>query len=98
MRIHFTALAQADLADIVVHIAQDNIDAAYRVRDAVLSTFDKLLEHPHIAVEVDSTTEGLRRAVVDGYPNYLIFYLPVSDGIKILRIGSGRQDWSDISE
>jgi hypothetical protein len=36
---------------------------------------------------------NLRRAVVIGFPSYLVFYRQTDDGIEIIRLGEGHHDW-----
>lgn len=93
MQIHFSAQAQDDLAELLRYIAKDNPDAAYRVQDAILDTCDRMLEHPtHFPVQ-PSKVIGLQKAVVRGFPNYVIFFCTVSDGVRVIRLGDGHQDW-----
>lgn len=96
MRIEFTTLAENDLAEVLRYIARDNMDAAIRVRDAILDTCDTLLESPDVAVRMHCSIDGLRRAVVKKFPTYLIFYRQIDDGIEIVRLGEGHRDWESI--
>jgi len=98
MRIEFTELAENDLEDILRYIARDNIDAAFRVRDAILETCDALLEHQESSVLVPGKVKGLRRAIVKSFSSYLIFYRQIDDGIEIIRVGEGHRNWMSILE
>lgn len=60
MRVEFTSLAELDLADALTYIAQHNLDAAIRVRDAILVTCDFLCGHPELAEKVPNSTVDLR--------------------------------------
>lgn len=96
MHIDFTDLAENDLEEILRYIARDNVEAAFKVRDAILDTCDMLLERPESAVQMPSKIDGLRRTVVKGFPNYLIFYRAIDSGIEIIRVGEGHRDWMSL--
>ena len=89
LKVHVSPEAESDLDEIWLYIAQDNPDSA-----------DKLLD------EIDKTTQNLARFTKMGsnrnelYPGlksfpvgmYLIFYLPISGGIEIIRVLHGMMD------
>ena len=89
--------AQQDLAQLLEHIALDNIDAAYRVRDAIMHTFKTLSENPLIGKEItDLSIKDVRRFPVSGFNNYSIFYRITDQTIEIIRLGYGDRDWGNI--
>lgn len=81
--------AEADLEDIWWHIAQDNPDAADRLLDRIDERCATLAQFPHIGTNRDELLPDLRSIPVG---NYLIFFLPVSDGIEVVRVLPGMRD------
>ncbi|MSV35883.1 MAG: type II toxin-antitoxin system RelE/ParE family toxin [Bryobacterales bacterium] len=62
---------------------------------AVAQTCAVLLEQPHAGVPYDSGIvglAGLRRFPVHGFENYLVFYVPHSVGIDVVRVLHGARD------
>ncbi len=82
-------LAEVDLEDIWWFIAQDNPDAADRFLDKVEEHCRTLAQFPKMGVSRDELMPLLRSFPVG---NYLIFYLPMDDGIDIIRVLSGARD------
>jgi toxin ParE1/3/4 len=87
----FRKLPQADLDldSIWNFIAADNIQAAERLIDRIGSVFQMLVENPLAGRERPELRKGLRSFPVR---NYIIFYIPVPDGIEVIRVMNGRQD------
>ena len=81
--------AETDLDDIWWHIAQDNPDAADRVLDMIEERCQTLAQFPYIGTSRDELLPDLRSLPVG---NYLIFYLPISDGIEVVRVMPGMRD------
>jgi toxin ParE1/3/4 len=86
----FRKLPQADLDldSIWNFIAADNIQAAERLIDRIGSVFQMLVENPLAGRERPELRKGLRSFPVR---NYIIFYIPVPDGIEVIRVMNGRQ-------
>jgi toxin ParE1/3/4 len=82
-------LAETDLEDIWWYIAQDNPEAADRFLDKIEEGCRKLAQFPQMGLSRDELYPGLRSFPLG---NYLIFYLPMADGIEIVRVLSGRMD------
>lgn len=71
-------------------------DVALRFRSAAQATFERLAEFPHSgAVKKLRGLKyaGVRMALVDGFPNYLIFYFPRQNGVAIERVIHAKQDY-----
>jgi toxin ParE1/3/4 len=71
-------------------------DTAGRFAKAVLYTFGKLAEAPALGPLVPTSAPyltALRKWKVDGFPKLLIFYRPSADGIEVIRVLHGAQDW-----
>ena len=81
--------AETDLDDIWWHIAQDNPDAADRLLDNIDERCATLAQFPYIGTSRDELLPNLRSLPVG---NYLIFYLPLSDGIEVVRVLPGMRD------
>jgi toxin ParE1/3/4 len=91
-RIVRTTLARADLRDIWLYIAHDSMDAADRFLDRIDQTIQMLAENPGIGECQDELRQGLRRHVLG---NYLVFYEPMRDGVRVIRVLHGAQRWED---
>ena len=81
--------AETDLDDIWWHIAQDNPDAADRLLDTIDERCKTLAQFPYIGTSRDDLLPNLRSLPVG---NYLIFYLPLPDGIEVVRVLAGMRD------
>jgi toxin ParE1/3/4 len=78
-----------DLDSIWDFIANDNPIAADRVLDRIGEVLDMLLRNPLAGRERPELAPSLR-----SFPagNYIVFYLPLNDGIEAVRILSGYLD------
>ena len=81
--------ADADLDSIWSYIAADNI----RTADGVINRIERDLRDARQNPLAGRATLGLGRHM-RSFPigSYVIFYIPVSDGIEVVRVMSGRQD------
>jgi len=91
-RIVRTIPARADLRDIWLYIAQDDLDAADRCLYRIDRTIRMLAENPLLGESQDDLRQDLRRFV---FGNYLVFYEPLRDGIRVVRVLHGAQRWED---
>jgi toxin ParE1/3/4 len=90
-----TPQAAADLIDIALFIAEDNLDAAECFLDAAEAAFALLASLPSMgrAVTFQSpAAQGMRVWRVQGFERYLIFYRAVEHGIEIVRVLHGARD------
>jgi toxin ParE1/3/4 len=78
-----------DLDSIWDFIANENVTAADRVLDRIGEVLDMLIRNPLAGRQRQELTPGLR-----SFPagNYIVFYLPLDDGIEVVRILSGFLD------
>ena len=93
--IHGSAVFE-ELLNLSAYIAFENENAAQRFLDACNETFRFLAEHQHTGVAQQFRSKELqavRRWRVKGFEKYLIFYLPVTDGVKILHIVHSARDY-----
>lgn len=81
--------ADADLTEIWLFIAKDNIEAADRVFSELENACVNLADHPGIGRGRPELGKDLR-----SYPegSYLIFYRPSDVGIHVVRILHGARD------
>ena len=91
----FSPRAEQDLIDIWDFIAQDDIDAADRVRDDIEQKCETLAQTPGMGRARDELVPSLRSFPVG---KYVIFYRPIEDGIEIARILHGARDLKSIFE
>ena len=82
-------LADVDLDSIWSYIAVDSVRAANEQIDRIGEVFEMLVQNPLAGRERSDLQRGLRSFPVG---SYLVFYLPLSDGVEIVRVMSGRQD------
>jgi toxin ParE1/3/4 len=78
-----------DLDSIWDFIANDNVTAADQVLDRIGEVLDMLIHHPLAGRQRPELAPGLH-----SFPagNYIVFYLPLDDGIEVVRILSGYLD------
>jgi toxin ParE1/3/4 len=78
-----------DLDSIWAFIAADNENAADRQIARIVDVFEMLMQSPRAGRERPELQRHLRSFAVG---SYVVFYLPVPDGIEIVRVMNGRQD------
>lgn len=83
-------LAEADLDEIWWYIAQDNLDAADKRLDRLEERCTALAEFPLMGMSREELFPSLRSVTVG---NYVIFYLPLTDGIDVVRVLPGMRDF-----
>ena len=81
--------ADADLDAIWGYIAADNNKAADNLINRIGKVFEMLVRNPLAGRERSELMPGLRSFPVG---NYIIFYVPLPDGIEVVRVMSGYQD------
>lgn len=89
MRIRWTNPARRTLAEHITFIAQDNPDAAERVRDAIIAAVESLADTPHRGRP--GQRAGTRELVITKFPSYLVVYRVAESEIHIIRVWHGRQ-------
>jgi plasmid stabilization system protein ParE len=99
MSIVFRPQAQQELADLLAGIHAANPRAASQVQDEVQWTLEMLeanpLSGPRLQVK-NLNLHALRFATVRRYPQFVILYLPIADGIEVLHIVRGRRNLSRV--
>lgn len=81
--------ADVDLDSIWDFIASDSTRAADKQIGRIGDTFEMLVANPLAGRERRELRAGLRSFPVG---NYVIFYIPLPDGVEIIRVMHGRQD------
>jgi toxin ParE1/3/4 len=81
--------ALADLAKVWDYIADDSEELADAFIAAIDAKFRTLSQHPAMGRRRDELAPGLRSFPVG---RYLVFYLPLSDGVEIVRVLHGSRD------
>ncbi|OGV71791.1 MAG: hypothetical protein A3B82_04565 [Methylophilales bacterium RIFCSPHIGHO2_02_FULL_57_10] len=84
MPVRFASSAEADLLDLWLVIAEDNLTAADTVLDSIYGTAMLIGTQPEMGRARPELAEGLR-----SFPTktpYNIFYLPDSDGVIVIRV------------
>lgn len=91
--------AEKDAAHLVHYLFLQSEETASRFYAAVEDACKQLAESPSlggsVAVESDLLSQ-IRVWTVPGFPNHLIFYRPLDDGVEIVRLLHGARDWRTI--
>jgi toxin ParE1/3/4 len=74
---------------ISAYIAADNGKAAEELLDRFGKVFEMLVQNPRAGRRRPDLGQNVRSFAVD---NYVIFYIPQSAGIDIIRVIHGRRD------
>lgn len=88
--LYFTDAADADIDDIWFSVAQDNIDAADRLVDALSHALTLILNQPMMGVARPELGNELRSFI--WHKNYLLYYQRWRDGIAVIRVLHGARD------
>jgi toxin ParE1/3/4 len=87
--------AKSDLDDIADFIAAGSIDSALRFYQAARDAFSLLADFPGAGARQsvpDPTFADLRTWPITGFRKYLVCYLPLPDGVEVLRVIHGARD------
>jgi toxin ParE1/3/4 len=84
-----TVLAEQDVLDIWLYIAEDNLAAADRLVDRFTEAFQLLANNPGMGEKVDQYRRGLRAW---GVGNYVVFFQKTAEGIDVYRVLHGARD------
>lgn len=93
-RYQLTASAQRDVDQITDFIAEDNVDAALRVLDALEEAFRQLAERPGMGhTRADLTARPVKFWSVY---SYLIVYDPASSPLTVIAVLHGARDVENV--
>ena len=84
-----------DLAEIWAYIADDSPDQADAFVDLVDSKFQALSRRPGLGRRRPELSPDIRSLTVG---RYVVFYLPLSRGIEVVRVLHGSRDIESIFE
>lgn len=90
MKVVWAAIARDDVRRIVLHIAEDNVDAALRIEDRIESVVDRLTTMP--LRTRPGRVRGTRELVVTGTP-YVVILAISDDVVGVVRVLHGAQSW-----
>lgn len=90
-----TPAALSDLDDIYDYIANDNPSSASKVIRKIEVVAGQLARSPGLGRACDELSTGLRMMPASPYP-YVIFYRPIDDGIRIIRVVHGARDFPSL--
>jgi len=93
--IRISASAAEDFKDIWDYVAQHNETAAGKLIKEINRKLILLRDSPLIGREQDKYLVGLKSFIVK---DYYIFYLPLDDGIDVLRVLHSSRDIESIFE
>jgi toxin ParE1/3/4 len=87
-------------ADLIGHYVYLSDHAGETFADRFLSraeeSFKDLADHPTMGAPLELShpaLSGMRKWRVNGFDNYLIFYLPNPNGVSIVRVLHAARDW-----
>ncbi|MDO8263432.1 MAG: type II toxin-antitoxin system RelE/ParE family toxin [Gallionella sp.] len=83
-RIRFTNSAEADLLELWLAIAEENLLAADESLDSIQLTIAALGRQPEMGRARPELANGLRS--LPTRTPYIIFYLPNADGLLVVRV------------
>lgn len=81
--------ALADIAGHALWLADRSPEAAKRFRVEVERTVGLLADQPRMGAPRryrDPALDGLRMHPVRGFPEHSVFYLPLADGVEVVRV------------
>lgn len=95
MQLFISELADQDIDRHFSYIAENNLDAAVKLYDAMFKSFDLLQSSPKIGVKCQFSHPKLvelRQWHVKGFKKYLIFYREGFGSIEIVRVLHSSRD------
>jgi toxin ParE1/3/4 len=84
-----------DVLDLARFLLEQSPEVARRFVDSVQKTLKDLAKRPGIGSPKtfsDPLLSDVRSWWVEGFPNHLIYYLPIEDGIDVLAVLHGARD------
>ena len=88
-QVRLRPLADADILESWDYIAEDSVAAADRWIDRLDEQFRLLATQPMMGRTRDELTPGVRSFP---FGRYVIFYMPLDDGIDVIRVLHGSRD------
>jgi toxin ParE1/3/4 len=101
-RVHRRIQAKFDLINHAVYlVTESSPETADRFVDAAESAFTQLAGQPQMGWQRTFRNHRLSSICVwrvKGFTDYLIFYLPLDDGVDIIRVLHGKRDLENVLE
>lgn len=94
-QIRVSSVAVADMDEIWLYIARDNVDAADKLIYTIVSRFSRLAAKPDFGRPREELSAGLRSLPVG---RYVVFYRPIQSGVEIVRVLHGARDLPPLFE
>lgn len=95
--VHRREAARRDLVEHFVFLAESaGLDLADRFLKSAEVSFNDLADQPMMGSPLTlrhHSLAGMRNWRVAGFDNHLIFYLPRTGGVSIIRVLHSAQDW-----
>lgn len=88
-----------ELTEIAVFLAQHDESVANRFLDSCEDAFERLENFPEIGAPQkfdDPKLSEIRMWLVKSFDNYLIFYLPIGGGVRILHVLHSALDYNRV--
>jgi len=95
-KVVFLHSALEDLEQIVVYIAQDDVNAAQRLHDGIVETANKLSDFPMMGKLAPAEKIGKHGFRMIGHGQYLLFYKVYDNTVVILRVLHGARDYPNL--
>lgn len=95
-RVRRLAEARTDMVGAFEYIGRESPESAERFLDACERTFERLARWPRMGHRREGVHRRFRRVRsfrVEGFPNYVVFYEPIENGILIVRVLHGARDF-----
>ncbi|HMO54374.1 MAG TPA: type II toxin-antitoxin system RelE/ParE family toxin [Tepidiformaceae bacterium] len=86
-RIEYTARAEQELEEVIEYLVSYAPKLANRFAERYDALILRVREFPESASEI---SPGIRRAVIPG-TDYLVFYSPGADTVRIVALANGRR-------
>ncbi len=91
--------AQVDIDDIAEYLAGDRIEVGERFLTQVDLTIKEIMATPGLGAIrelINIRIAGLRQRRVNGFPNWLVFYIVTAESIDVIRVLHGARDLEHI--
>ena len=98
-RVVVRPLAESDLDEQALYIAQDSVNAALRFLDAAQSAFERLRSFPEIGRSrefLHPDLRGVRSGPIPKVEKHVIFYKVSGDLVDVLRVVHSARDLDSI--
>jgi toxin ParE1/3/4 len=89
--------ARRDIQSYTLWLSNEaDVSVAVRFALSANDSFEQISKAPLIKPKIESrqsTLGNIRKGRVNGFPKMLIFYEPVTGGVRIIRVLHTAQDW-----